>query len=117
MLRPGAPRIRRDGTSACIGAIKMHRHICGSMLLWTVCVGSEIKGEQNFSFHIKHHLLGELVFGDSDEVPEIWRVYLLIFGSDQESGDTQEVELVLQDLLLAHVLINNMNCDVKGLWH
>lgn len=58
---------------------------------------------------------GELVFRHAQEVLKLGRIDLFILCRDKEGGDTEDMELVLTDLLKREEAINQENGYVEGL--
>ena len=54
---------------------------------------------ENLELHLEDLLLREFVFRDRQEVFELRWVNFFIFGRDKQSSDSEDVQLVLFDLL------------------
>ena len=75
----------------------------------------KLEGLQDLALHVQHLRAGELVLTHLEELLEIWRVDLLVLGRDEQRSDAEDVELGLEDLLLAQEAVNAPHCHIQGL--
>jgi len=76
----------------------------------------EIESVENVLLHLQNSLFCEFVFTHGKEVSELWWIDFFILGSQEQGGDTEQMELVLLDLLLAHELIDDVDGHVQAFW-
>lgn len=75
----------------------------------------EIKLVQNFFLHVEHLLPGELILAHLQELVQVRWVDLFVLRSDPEGRYTKQVQLILLNFLLAHVLIDDVDSNVESL--
>ena len=76
----------------------------------------EIESVENVFLHLQDGLFCEFVFAHGKEISELWWIDFFILGSQEQGGDTEQMKLVLLDLLLAHELIDDVDGHVQAFW-
>ena len=53
------------------------------------------------------------IIGKVNEVFHSWRIYLFIFGCDEEGSNTHELNVGLLDIEHGEIPVNQVNCEVE----
>ena len=77
----------------------------------------ELERHQDLLLHLENHFLGEFVLTDGEVVAKLGRVDFLVLGGNHECRHSEQVQLALGDLDLAHVLVDDVHAHVEGLRH
>ena len=78
---------------------------------------TELKLGQHFVFHCDNVAASKLVLGDAEQFLQRRRVDLLVFSSDQDRSQAEDVQLTLLNLLDREVSVDDEDSQVEGLGH